>query len=46
MHADTDHIYNYIYEHDLCSKQVYIQMLSQGMIDQNQVPNSYNGELL
>lgn len=33
-------------QHQMCSKQVYIQMQSQGMIDQNQVPNSYDGELL
>lgn len=33
-------------ERDLCSKQVYIQTLRQGMMHQNQVPNSCNGELL
>ena len=33
-------------QHQMGSKQVYIQMHSQGMIDWNQVPNNYNGELL
>lgn len=33
-------------QHRTCSKQVHIQMHSQGMIDQNQVPSNYNGELL
>lgn len=33
-------------QHHTCSKQVYIGMHRQGMIDQNQVPNNYNGERL
>lgn len=44
MHTDIDHACKYLYQ--MFSKQVYIQIYSQEMIDQNQVPKSCKGELL